>query len=172
MTTEGTKYELMFILSPMLTEDKRKKVMGEIDALLKDKEADVFETDDWGKRELAYRIKRYNEGYYMVYYFVLPNRSDLHELDEHLRLDQDVLRHLIIKRDDDHKIHDFQKLEEEAKKEQEERRAAKAARKSPRKNPKPKKENKVEKPAEVKETDKAELNKKLDKIVSDDDLDV
>lgn len=170
MTTEGTKYELMFILSPMLTEDKRKKVIGELDDLLKEKGADVFQTDDWGKRELAYRIKRHNEGYYMVYYFVLPNRSDLHEIDEHLRLDQDVLRHLLIKRPDDHKIHDFQKLEEEAKKEQEERRAAKAAKKSPKK-PAPK-ENKVEKPEEVKETNKAELNQKLDKIVSDDDLDV
>lgn len=166
MKTEGTKYEMMFILSPMLTEDKRKKVLGELDDLLKSKDADVFHTDDWGKREIAYRIKRFEDGYYMIYYFVLPERKDLHEIDEHLRLDQDVLRHLIIRREDDYEpkdFSDFQLPEDKEKKKPAKKTGSKA-------KAAPKKEAKKQEPKE--EVSEEKLNDKLDEIMADDDLDV
>lgn len=136
------KYEVMFILSPMLTEDKRKKVVAELDALLAAKKADVFHVDDWGKRDIAYTIKKHNEGYYMVYYFNLADRQALTEIDEHMRLDQNILRHLFMKRDENYQIRDFEALEQEKierggpSKEQKEKAKAKkdaAAKKAPSK---------------------------------------
>lgn len=106
------KYELMFILSPMLTEDMRKKTLAEFDQLLQDKGAEVFHVDDWGKRDLAYKIKKYDEGYYMIYYFTLVDTNVLTELETHLRLDQNFIRHLLLKRDPDHEIKDYT-IEEE-----------------------------------------------------------
>jgi small subunit ribosomal protein S6 len=101
------KYELMFILSPMLTEEKRKKVVAELVSVIESKDGKIFHIDDWGKRYLAYKIRKFEEGYYMIYYFTLTNAQNINEIDEHLRLDQSVLRHLVMKREDDHEIRDF-----------------------------------------------------------------
>jgi small subunit ribosomal protein S6 len=103
----ANKYELMFILSPMLTEDKRKKALDELNELLTTKTASVFHVDDWGKRDLAYKIKKQSEGYYMIYYFNLAESKAIAEIDRHLRLDQAFLRHLILKREDNYEIKDF-----------------------------------------------------------------
>lgn len=103
----ATKYELMFILSPMLTEDKRKKVVAELVSVIESKDGSIFHVDDWGKRYLAYKIRKFDEGYYMIYYFTLQEPVNIKEIDEHLRLDQSILRHLIIKREDDYEIRDF-----------------------------------------------------------------
>lgn len=101
------KYELMFILSPMLTEEKRKKVVAELVALIESKDGNIFHVDDWGKRYLAYKIRKFEEGYYMVYYFTITNSQYIKELDEHLRLEQSILRHLFMKREDSYEIRDF-----------------------------------------------------------------
>lgn len=103
----ANKYELMFILSPMLTEDKRKKALDELNELLTTKTASVFHVDDWGKKDLAYKIKKQSEGYYMIYYFNLAESKAIAEIDRHLRLDQAFLRHLILKREDNYEIKDF-----------------------------------------------------------------
>jgi small subunit ribosomal protein S6 len=103
----AAKYEMMFIVSPMLAEEKRKKVVAEINALLEAKNADLFHVDDWGKRDLAYKIKKFTEGYYMIYYFTLADTASIKEIDEHMRLEQSVLRHLILKREDSYEVRDF-----------------------------------------------------------------
>ena len=110
------KYELMFILSPVLNEAKRDASITQIDKLLKENKAEVFHVDDWGKRELAYTIKGQDQGYYVVYYFNAPNGNFLAELEEDLKLDQGVLRHIILKRDDSFEIKDFNQLDEEENK--------------------------------------------------------
>ena len=166
MTEETTtrKYELMFILSPMLTEDKRKSVVGELEKLLTSNGGEVVYTDDWGKRDLAYRIKKYEEGYYMLYLFTLSNPEFLTEFDEHMRLDQNIIRHIVIKRDDDYEVLDYAKLMEEtkasqAKNEEEKSKPKKAA-------PKAKKEIKKEEPKSE------ELDKKLEEVKSDSDIEI
>lgn len=110
------KYELMFILSPTLNESKRDASIQLVDKLLKENNAEVFHVDDWGKRELAYTIKGHNEGYYVIYYFNAPNGHFLSELEEDLKLDQGVLRHLVLKRSDSFEIKDFAALDEEENK--------------------------------------------------------
>lgn len=159
MTEETTtrKYELMFILSPMLTEDKRRSVVGEIEKQLTSNGGAVVYSDDWGKRDLAYRIKKYEEGYYMLYLFTLTDTSFIEEFDEHLRLDQNVIRHMIIKREDDYEVLDYEKLMEDAK--------ASVAKEEAKKS-KPKKEAAASEKAEPKSK---ELDKKLDEVKSDSD---
>lgn len=107
------KYEVMFILSPMLTEDRRKKLLKELEDQITSKEGEIYHIEDWGKRNIAYKIKKQTEGYYMVYHFILVDRKEVRELDEFMRLEQSILRHLIVKRDEDFVIRDFQNEEEE-----------------------------------------------------------
>jgi len=113
---------MMFVLAPNLTEAKRKKVVAELDELLEAKKVEVYHKEDWGKKDLAYKIKKFEEGYYILYYFNMPNAQDLFEIDEHIRLDQEIIRHLVIKRDEDYEPQDYSdfKFEHEKEKKEEE----------------------------------------------------
>jgi len=178
----AVKYEMMFIVSPMLTESKRKSVIKELDDLIKSKGGSVFHIDDWGKRELSYSIKKFDEGYYLIYYFTLNAPQDISEIDEHMGLDQGILRHLIIRRDEDFEIVDFTQFEEEEEERKEKTKEEKPAK--PKKEDKPKAESKKtedtskeneeakESDSKDKDEDSEELDKKLDAIISDSDLEI
>jgi small subunit ribosomal protein S6 len=88
------KYELMFILSPNLTEDEvnteAKKTIDQISKL----GIEVGQIVDLGKKKLAYAIKKQRHGYYQLVEFSSEG-SVLKEVNDTLRLDQTVLRHLI-----------------------------------------------------------------------------
>lgn len=89
------KYELMFILTPNFTEDE---VVGEakkvLDQLIK-LGANITHTVDLGKKKLAYPIKKQRHGYYQLVEFTAEGKI-LTSLDNNLRLDQTVLRHLVL----------------------------------------------------------------------------
>jgi small subunit ribosomal protein S6 len=110
------KYELMYVLSPELTEDKRNKSIKQIDSILKENKAEVFHVDDWGKRDMAYTIKGFSEAYYIIYYFQVDDASFLPELEEEMKLDGGILRHMVIKRDDDFEVKDYSSVDEEENK--------------------------------------------------------
>lgn len=88
------KYELMVIVDPDIGEkavkehfDRLRKNMGEL-------HGEVVYEDEWGLRDLAYRIKKRDRGYYIVLDFMLEPEN-IRELDRKLRLDLEVLRHMI-----------------------------------------------------------------------------
>lgn len=54
------------------------------------------ETDNWGKRGLAYEINDHREGYYCFYRFK-GGSEILNELTRQLRIDENVIRHMIVK---------------------------------------------------------------------------
>ncbi len=184
-TSESTsrKYELMFILSPMLTEDKRTATVKELEDIIKSFKGDVFHTEDWGKRRLAYRIKKQDEGYYLIYYFTSDDQKLIDELEHHLKLDQGVLRHLLMRREHDYEIVDYLQVAEQGKKEkagkvsakgidESLRRAPKKAAPAPKKTEDGMKEVPAEKPAKQESAPKDELDKKLMDIISDSDIEI
>lgn len=89
------KYELMFILNPNFTEEE---VGGEakkiIDQLIK-LGAEIIQSVDLGKKKLAYSINKHRHGYYQLVEFTSEGKN-LSTINNALRLDQTVLRHLII----------------------------------------------------------------------------
>lgn len=90
------KYELMVILKPLLPEDIRFGIQNKIEKLVKTSGGNISNLDAWGKRHLAYSIKKHDEGYYIVYQLVLdPKHSDKFQLE--LKLMSDILRFLLIK---------------------------------------------------------------------------
>ena len=88
-------YELMLILNPELRESEVNKKLGEFEEMIGKNGGKITQRDLWGKRPLAYRIKKKNEGVYMVYNLELPG-SFLKELKEALRIDKEVVRSLVI----------------------------------------------------------------------------
>ncbi len=54
------------------------------------------EVDQWGKKRLAYPIEEKTEGFYVVNYFT-GNKEIVDELDRIIKIDDNVLRHIIVK---------------------------------------------------------------------------
>lgn len=90
------QYELMVLLSPEIGAQGTKKRIEAIRKLITSHKGEIFYEDDWGLRDLAYRIKTHDRGYYMVMNFNMdPSDGDLDEIDTTCRLENEILRHMI-----------------------------------------------------------------------------
>ena len=93
-----TNYEVMFIIDPTLDDEtKEKTVQIAQDIIAADGE--VGKVDVWGMRKLAYPIQKKNEGYYVVIEFK-ANPTLPKELDRRMRISDNIIRHLIINKDE------------------------------------------------------------------------
>ncbi len=102
------KYELMFILQPELLESAVEKKLKEFEKFIEENEGKIDMRDLLGKKKLAYRIAKNDEGIYVVYHLTLPTSFN-RELDEHLRIEKDVIRFLLTSLDKDYT---YQKYED------------------------------------------------------------
>ena len=95
-------YELVTILSPMLNQDEASAAWDEIKAFISNREGEITAELAWGTRRLAYPIRKGNynflEGSYYLSSFTVDNPIN-RELENYLRLDERVLRSLVIKCD-------------------------------------------------------------------------
>lgn len=91
-----TNYELVVILSPELTDDGVSGFIEKLKGLVNSIGGSVEETVDWGRRKLAYPIKRRTEGNYVLAKVKLQP-SSTKDLEGSLRLWEEVLRHLLVK---------------------------------------------------------------------------
>lgn len=63
------KYELIYILQADLDEATLDVAVENIETLIKSNKGEITKTDRWGKRKLAYPIRKTNEGYYVLVNF-------------------------------------------------------------------------------------------------------
>lgn len=94
--TDTVRYELMVIVSPDIGETAIKKRVDAIKKSLTDAGGEIFFEDIWGLRDLAYSIRKHDQGFYAVLDVNL-DPSKLKELERTLRLETEVLRHLVMK---------------------------------------------------------------------------
>ncbi len=94
------EYELMYILEPTLDEEATKALIGQIEEFVGKEGAKVEATDPWGKRRLAYRIGKHQEGYYVLSRLQAEAKS-VSELERRLRVTAGVLRFLTVRIDKD-----------------------------------------------------------------------
>ena len=91
-----TKYEIMFIVKATMEEDKIKAVSDELQKLINKKPSKVIEFKEMGRKKLAYPIKKEISGYYYVM-TVEADHDTIKEFDRKVSINENVLRHLIIK---------------------------------------------------------------------------
>lgn len=89
------QYEVTVILDPSLGEEGLAKQLERWKKQIEDREGKILKEDPWGVRSLAYPIEKKDQGYYAVLEFELPGEQ-VGELENLLRLDEHVLRHLIV----------------------------------------------------------------------------
>jgi len=88
-------YELVLIVSPEVVEEKFDDTLNNISQLITGKGGIISDVQRWGKRKLAYPIKHFMEGNYVLTRFKLkPALSK--ELEANLRISEQVVRHLLI----------------------------------------------------------------------------
>lgn len=90
------KYELTLILDSKTTSAKKKSFLESLEKMIKVLEGKVEKAEDWGVRELFHEIKKKKEGLYLHVPFEMPAKS-AKQLDLKLKVDENVLRYLIIK---------------------------------------------------------------------------
>jgi len=91
-------YELVVILSPEIQEDSIEASIDRVQQSVTSRGGEITGTDHWGRRRLAYPIKRHLEGNYVVSQIKLDPAS-VAGVESGLRISEEVLRHMIIKTD-------------------------------------------------------------------------
>ena len=89
-------YELVLIINPEIAEEKFDATMDNISQFITKQDGLISSTEQWGKRKLAYPIKHFMEGHYVLTRFKLGPASGK-ELEANLRISEEVLRHLLVK---------------------------------------------------------------------------
>ncbi len=93
------EYELVMVIDPELEEEKVSATVDRISQFVTTRGGEVTEVNHWGRRKLAYPIKKRLEGNYIVTHLRLE-AAQTAELDAGLRLSEEVLRHLLVKSGD------------------------------------------------------------------------
>ncbi len=94
------KYEVAVVVSANLTDEERAAVIEQIKGYIAKYQGTVTEVEEWGKKRLAYEIRKEVEGYY---YFIQTEAEPVMavELEKDLRIMQEtVLRYLIVSADE------------------------------------------------------------------------
>lgn len=94
-------YEVLFILSPQVTEEEATTLINDFKTIATTNGATLKSEDAWGRRRLAYPIHKFNDGIYHL--FVLESAASLSELDRRMKNVDRVLRHVIVRTDLDQK---------------------------------------------------------------------
>ncbi len=95
------RYETVFILTPVLSEDQTKETVKKFMAFLKDGGAKITHEENWGLKKLAYPIQKKSTGfYYLVEFEVSP--EFIRPLETEFIRDERIMRFLTVKMDKDH----------------------------------------------------------------------
>jgi small subunit ribosomal protein S6 len=89
-------YELVVILSPELAEEEVPAAIDRLSQLIADRGGEVTDINRWGRRKLAYPIKKQVEGNYLVTQVKLDPRRTT-DIEAGLRISEEVLRHLLVR---------------------------------------------------------------------------
>ena len=90
-------YEVMYIVKP-IEEEAFNAVAAKFDELLTSNGATIEKTDKWGKKHLAYPIQDFNDGLYVLTTFAAEPKA-VKELDRVMKITDEILRHMIIKKE-------------------------------------------------------------------------
>ncbi len=95
-------YELVFIAHPSLEEEGLQGLVDSVRDYVTDAGGNVIDVDHMGRRQLAYPIRNRREGYYVRVHADLEP-SAVAEVEHELNLREDVLRYLLIRRDEENR---------------------------------------------------------------------
>lgn len=91
-------YELGIIVNPDVGDDQARAIVERVTQTIASGDGQVVRVNAWGRRRLAYPIERHRDGLYFFFDLIL-NPETTSELERSIRVNEDVLRHLLKVRD-------------------------------------------------------------------------
>lgn len=181
-TEEARIYEICILYPHPLNQKEEQDFFKEVEEVFQEAGAKQVAKDVWGRRGLAYPIGGHSEGAYVVYHYEM-DPAKVKGVDETLRITPNVLRHIVVKPPKGYEVSKFSEKYEEWLKEREtaeetrrkkkeealQKKVADRAKRKVKKVEETKKEAPVPKKTSA---DEQELSEQLEKIISDEDLDI
>jgi len=93
------KYESIFILDPDLEEEQSLSAIEKIKGILTQGNGEILKTEDWGKRKLAYDVKKKSKGHYFLIHFS-GTPALLSELERNFRVMDAVIKYQSVSLDE------------------------------------------------------------------------
>jgi small subunit ribosomal protein S6 len=93
-------YEVVFIAAPTLTNEELEAFITHSQGVVDSKNGKVIKIDNWGKKPLAYKIKRFRDGYYVIL-TIEGDGSTIAELERRFRVTDYIIRFLSVRIDED-----------------------------------------------------------------------
>jgi small subunit ribosomal protein S6 len=97
------QYELVYILPPDSTEQQTSEVHAQVEAVVSRLNGQIEKTDNWGRKRLAYEIGHHKEGLYVLE-VINGSGEVMKELDRRLKVLDQVMRHMIVRVDEEKKV--------------------------------------------------------------------
>ena len=95
-------YETIFIVRPEAPDEEIDATLDQVTTTITEGQGTVDKVERWGKRKLAYSVKRYNEGHYiLVQYSVESNAGLSKEIERRLKVTDTVIKYMTVRIDED-----------------------------------------------------------------------
>jgi small subunit ribosomal protein S6 len=98
------QYELVYILPPDSTEQQIAEIHEQVESVVSRMGGQIEKTDNWGRRKLAYEIGPHKEGVYVLEVINSSSSDLVKELDRRLKVIDQVVRHLVVRVDEEKKV--------------------------------------------------------------------
>ncbi len=89
------KYETVMILSPDLAEQQINDLITALEQSVNETKGNLIQTDQWGKRKLAYPVKKCEEGFYVLFFYEASGDT-VKELERRMRMNENVIKFLTV----------------------------------------------------------------------------
>lgn len=109
-------YELLLILKPTLTEEEVKTKVAFMKEVLEKNDGEIASIVEMGTRKLAYEIKKFERGIYVVYYFTAPAVA-IKEIERVIRINEEIIKFMTVKFENKKDISNWEKLSKKVKEE-------------------------------------------------------
>ena len=88
-------YELMILFDPNLQDEEKKILLDKIHQTITANKGTIIKTNEWGRRKLAYQIKKFQEALYVLIDFELEP-ANITNLESSIRFEEKILRYLLV----------------------------------------------------------------------------
>ena len=89
------RYETILIANADLHDDEQESLIARYSGIINDRKGALVKVDNWGKRKLAYPIKKQNRGIYVLFEYA-GESSIVNELERNLKIDDKILKFMTV----------------------------------------------------------------------------
>ena len=88
-------YELMILLDPNLQEEEISALLKEAQQTIANNQGKIIKVNQWGKRTLAYDIKKFREAFYVIIDFELEPEN-IANIEKSIKFEEKIIRYLLV----------------------------------------------------------------------------